>query len=116
MYLKLYYGNLLIGNITNVESNFPSLNGSFNSLLKSRDTISLQILDYINFSSEQTEFYLDSKTLNKDTEQILMNDEKKFENLINSSSWRLIDYNGEETKILIPTFDKDGIISYRFDF
>lgn len=112
---RLYYGNILIGNITNAESDFPNLCGLFNSLLKPTNSISLQIIEYIKFSSELTEFYLNTSEVDQTKESTLLMKENLFENLINSNEWKLVELNGKETKICIPTFDKTGMINYRFN-
>lgn len=112
---ELYYGNILIGSITNTKSDFPNLCGHFNLLLKPIDIISSQITEYIKFSSELLEFYLNTSDIDQKTEGILLEKENLYKNLIDSNDWKLVDLNGEETKILIPTFDKEGIINFRFN-
>ena len=44
-----------------------------------------------------------------------MQKENLYQNLIDSNEWKLVDLKGEVTKILIPTFDKEGIITLRFN-
>lgn len=112
---ELYYGNILIGSVTDIKSDFPNLCGYFNLLLKPIDVISSQITEYIKFSPELMEFYLYTSEINQKAESILLEKENLYENLINSNEWKLVDLNGEVTKILIPTFDKEGIISFRFN-
>lgn len=112
---ELYYGNILIGSITDIKSDFPNLCGYFNLLLKPIDIISSQITEYINFSPELIEFYLNTCEIDQKAENILLEKENLYQNLIDSNEWKLVDLKGEVTKILIPTFDKEGIITLRFN-
>ncbi|MFK7115701.1 hypothetical protein V3468_14885 [Flavobacterium oreochromis] len=115
MTAKLYYQNILIGNINNLKSDYPNLSGQFNMILKPKDDISKQIIEYIKFSSELAEFYLNTLEIDTNTENILLQKENLYNDLINSNDWRLINSIGEEVRILIPNFDKNGIVTYRFN-
>ena len=113
---KLYLDNLLIGEIQYLDHDFPTFNGQFNLILKPTDPDSKQIIDYIDFSCRQTSFYMnENEDDEEDLEEKLLAEELKYENLINSENWKIIESDGQLTKILIPTFDKENGINWRLN-
>jgi hypothetical protein len=108
---KLYFDNIFIGEIEYNSSDFPSFSGDFKLFLDSKDKISLHILNYIDFSARQSEFYenqIDIKNY-ETVEDELVKEEEKYIDLINSNGWTIQENNGEITKILVPVFGEDEI-------
>ena len=121
---KLYFDDLLIGEIECLEGEFPEFNGRFKLLLtQTTEDVSAQILQYISLSVRQAEFYTnraeeiddDDNDESDDLEQKLLDEELELENLINSESWKIIEHTGRITKILVPTFDSENSINWRFN-
>ena len=109
---KLFYDTLLIGEVELTNNDFPDLTGNFTMLLTSSDPISELLFNYIDFSRRQVEFYSGDE-LNEELEEKLSVEEMTYEDLINSTKWRMEEENGKSVKILIPTFDKDNVIGWR---
>ena len=109
---KLYFDNIFIGEIENYSRNFPSFNGDFKLSLDSKDKIALHILNYIDFSKRQSEFYENPIETDKyeAVEDELVKEEETYIDLINSNSWKIRQDNGEIKKILVPVFDDQEII------
>jgi len=113
---QLYFDNFLIGNIENLEAEFPNFSGQFTVLLKPIDDMSKRILSYIDFSQRQTDFYLNNESENEQEEGKLAEEENTFDDLINSNSWYIIDHSGQKVNILIPAFDSKKNLSWRINF
>ncbi len=112
---KLYFDQLLIGGIENTDSDFPNFSGDFLLSLQPEDELSRQILNYIDFSRRQTNFYLTNEEPDEEQEEKLMEEENTFDSLISSNSWHIIDHTGHKTRILIPSFDSQNTVSWRLN-
>lgn len=112
---KLYFDNLLIAEIENTEADFPNFTGQFKLLLTPGEGTSSHVLNYINFSQRQNEFYLGEDVENEDLEERLLIEESAFDDLINSNSWHIIDHTGQKTRIMHPTFDFQNTLLWRIN-
>lgn len=108
---KLYFDNILVGEIENQNSDFPSYSGDFKLLLEPNDKLPLHILNYIDLSSKQNEFYLGQLEFEnyEKTEAEFLKEEEKYTDLIDSDKWEIIESNGEVSRILIPIFCNNEI-------
>lgn len=104
---KLYFDNILVGDIKYNNGDFPSFNGEFKLLLIPADNLSKHILNYIDYSSRQDRYYASMEgaveyepTENEQDE--LDAEENNFVDLIETEKWNIIESNGTITKILIP--------------
>ena len=117
---KLYFDNILVGDIKYNNGDFPSFNGEFKLLLIPADNLSKHILNYIDYSSRQDRYYASMEgaveyepTENEQDE--LDAEENNFVDLIETEKWNIIESNGTITKILIPQFSFDNTIVWRLN-
>lgn len=111
---KLYYDTILVGDVELTDQDFPDLTGNFTMMLEGTDKLTNLLLNYIDFSKRQLEFYSGEEP-NEELEEKLSEEEMTYEDLINSAKWRMEDEEGRSVKIQIPTIDKDNIIGWRVD-
>ncbi|MBK8366497.1 MAG: hypothetical protein IPL10_03490 [Bacteroidetes bacterium] len=120
MTYKLYFDEKLIGDIEYADADFPSFSGKFNLILNQSDTLSTQILNYIDFSARQDRYYASLENAveyeaGENEQEELELEEANYENIIETDSWKIVDENNETTKILIPTFGFDKTIVWRLN-
>ena|SRR6218665_3390328 len=123
MTTHLYFDSLPVGEITAIESDFPLFNGEFRLVLDPAEELSSRIAQYIDLCIRQDTFYseaLAAEEEESDTEdttaQELAEEENKFLDLINSNSWRTVDEEGRNARILTPMFGVNNSISWRLNF
>lgn len=112
---KLYFDNLLIAEIANTEADFPNFTGQFTLHIKAEDELTTHLMNYINFSQRQNDFYLSEDFESEELEEKLLEEENTFDDLINSNSWHIIDHTGQKTRIMHPTFDFQNTLLWRFN-
>lgn len=115
MISKLHFEYILIGEIENVDAEFPGFYGNFTLLLDITDDFSAQILNYINFSKRYADFFVQEHLTDSDLEQELLREENEYLHLINSENWYIIDPDGNKIKILVPIFDTNNGIIWRIN-
>lgn len=117
---KLYFDNILVGDIKYNNGDFPSFNGDFKLLLTPADNLSKHILNYIDYSSRHDRYYasMEGAVEYEPTENELENlevEENEYVDLIETDNWKIIESNGTITKILIPLFSFDNTIVWRLN-
>jgi hypothetical protein len=116
----LYFDEKLIGDVTYTDADFPSFCGKFNLILNQSDTLSTQILNYIDFSAREHRYYasmenaVEYEPSENELEELEL-EETKYENIVETDSWTLVDEKGETTNILIPQFGFDKTIVWRLN-
>jgi|WetSurMetagenome_2_1015567.scaffolds.fasta_scaffold1570362_1 hypothetical protein len=100
---KLFYDNILIGNIIQSDENFPNLYGKFE--IDNRN-LPDYLIDYLNYSNKCSELFEEDE---KKWLKYIDKNESKYNDLIESNKWYLTDESGKINKILIPIIGKNDI-------
>lgn len=115
MTYQLYCDDLALGSVTKTDSDFPWFYGTFApSFDKNAASESLDhIIDYYRYSIAA------DGLLNNDTQERWLayvdEHEHRFEDLIESSQWRLQEPKGKTSPILIPIFSSGDEIRWRLE-
>jgi hypothetical protein len=124
MTTHLYFDNLVVGEITAIESDFPLFNGEFQLIPHPEDEMALRIAQYIDLCIRQDTYYSEALTEEQEegsetedeTALNLAEEENKFLDLINSNSWKTVDEEGRSARILTPMFGINNSISWKLNF
>lgn len=107
---KLLYKNLEVGSVEQLNADFPNLFGKY-ELNDSFLTNEILVKNYIQYSIQA---YI---LMNQDEEkwiEFIGLEESKYEELIDSEDWKLIDEKNEVHKIMIPNFCDQNQIIWRW--
>lgn len=110
MQYTLYFSNIKIGTVTQLDADFPNLSGTYE--LAASLVGKNQLFDnYIAYSVQSdTLMSRDMAAWEKFMEQ----EEHKYQELIDSENWKLIDEDGQPRSILIPIFGEDHRFVWRW--
>ncbi len=115
---KLFYNNIQIGEIKNVEADFPSHSGEFKLTLAREHALFPLISNYIDYSTRLLEFLAVQHQVDDDSEEIeneLLEEENYYLDLINADTWVIEEGNGETTRILVPMFESTELLIWRLN-
>lgn len=104
---QLFHKDIKIGIVKHLYSDLLNLSGTY----KLNENLPTNIKEYINFSIKCGEIIDDNQD---EYEKLLEQEEVKHLDLIQSEGWYFMHTNGEEIKILIPTFYKNNEIVWRW--
>lgn len=126
----LYFDSLLVGEITNTESDFPSFSGEFNLTeappQDTDDVLFERIRQYIDLCVRQDTFYSAEPDFseqeeetdddeNNELELSLAEEENKYLDLIHSNSWKIMEAGAPEARILTPLFGMNKGITWKLN-
>lgn len=125
----LYFDQLLVGEITATESEFPSFNGEFilgEAPKEAEGNLFDRIRQYIDLCVRQDTFYSAEPDFsdqaeetdddsNNELELSLAEEENKYLDIIHSNSWRVLESSGPEARILTPLFGINNSISWKLN-
>ncbi len=108
---QLLFGEEILGEVLELERDFPSFHGSFDesAALSSKQSLSL-VSDYIDYSRRVWPLVEADQM-----DDPAFEDEHRFTELIESAKWALLDADGERIPILIPIFTSDQQLIWRLD-
>jgi hypothetical protein len=114
---KLYFGNIVIGEITCTDANFPSSNGTFRLTLPFDLHLFMIISKFIDHSYRLNDFYENAKESDDrvEMENEFAAAENNFLDLINSDQWSILEEAGERIGILVPSFWRPDGITWRLN-
>lgn len=106
VFVKLYFGDILVGYISSESGDFPGFSGLFST---ARD-IPQDVERYIEFSIQF------APQIEQDvfTEEYYQK-EAEFSDLINSNDWNIKSDKGETSYILVPLFGSSNEASWRLN-
>lgn len=123
MTTHLYFDNLVVGEITAIESDFPSFNGEFQLIPQPEDELAQRIAQYIDLCIRQDSYYSEALAAEEEESETedetafnLAAEENKYLDLINSNSWKTVDEEGRNARILTPMFGVNKSISWKLNF
>ena len=108
--IKLYYGNLLIGNINRVFENYPHWEGIFEPKISRRDcTLQARILDFIQFCEDFNEREREGTDLPNPDEF------DRFSDITKDHVWSILDSHDRHYPIdEWPVFFAGGDVSWTY--
>ncbi|MFK7904195.1 MAG: hypothetical protein AB8B69_03675 [Chitinophagales bacterium] len=109
MKYTLYYKNIGMGTVVEDDFDFPNLFG-FYELSRTFQSIETNdfLINYINYSIAADKLMYENED---EWLKFIEQEEKSFNDLIESEDWKLAHEEGEIHKILIPNFcDKNKIV------
>ncbi len=112
---SLFLGTLKIGNVTQADSDFPSLWGRIefeNSIAVPETDAARRMARFIELSRHYTRLLETLVEGQESSEQDTINAELEgYADFIDSDDWHLVDEHGERVPILVPIFhDHDEIV------
>ncbi len=118
MKFNLKYADILVGTVIKQNEDFPNLWGRFELVLSEKsldDKIIIRLAEFIKLSIRESDLvereHLDD--VSKEFEQLNI-DIEPYMDFIESEEWFLVDENGKENKILVPSFKSDNSILWRW--
>ena len=127
MSTHLYFDQILVGEISAAEGEFPSFNGEITITTASEDDLFERIKNYIDLCVRQDTFYsaradapeqeeeTDDDEENNALELHMAEEENKFLDLIHSNSWKVKEAGGPEARIYTPLFGMNNTVSWRLN-
>ena len=111
MNYKLLYGDHIIGDVKEDDSDFPTFFGKYKLIsgLQKKPALA-HIVSYVDYSIRVWPLIEADRMDAIDYEE-----EAQFMDLIESGNWWLVDQNGKRIAILIPVFGTDNYINWRLD-
>lgn len=107
--LQLFHGSIEVGNIIQSTSEFPNLLGEIELTFNVKENI--DILNYTKYSIKLNELFLIDEGLSL---EYIENEEYNHLQLINSNNWYLLNQKKEVINILVPIFDLNDRITWRY--
>ncbi len=113
---RLFFGDLLLGEIEPIDFDFPGSFGEFRpSDADDRPELRRRIADYAASSAAVERTMLEQGD-NEAWEARMLEHDARFLDLIASRDWWLEDDRGERSAILVPSFSGDSTVVWRWDF
>jgi hypothetical protein len=113
--MKLYrlcFEEYDLGKIVEEGADFPSRFGRWIPDLDYSSEVAKRIREYVNYSVKSGQLF-DATNGGPEWEEFIATHEPKFEDLIESNQWHLIEPDGTRIGILVPNFLPDDKVVWR---